>query len=366
MPCWTNLVIAVLLAVAQLAGAQGRDDEAARYSEEATAAMQAKNWPAAATALRKLERIAPEVAEVHANLGLVYYSQNRVAEAEAELERALKINPAIPNAPVLLGLCKAELGRGEEAVKLLAPEYARTADPELKRMVGIQLMRAYNGAGQFARAADTGEGLLRDFPADAEVLFQVAQLHADRSYQIMKQLQQSAPNSAWVHFASAQVQDSLKRYDSAEAEYRKALELKLDLPGAHYRLGRVLLNQSQSPESISAAAEQFRTELKISPENADAEYELGEIAREHGDLAGALEHLNRAVKYHPGFVEAQIAIARTLIKQGKAREAVDSLQAVLRAAPENKTAHYLLGTTYRSLGDAEASKREFEAYKRLP
>jgi tetratricopeptide (TPR) repeat protein len=340
-------------------------DEAARYSEEATTAMQAKNWPAAAKALRKLEQIAPQVAEVHANLGLVYYSQNRVAEAAAELERALNINAQIPNAAVLLGLCKSELGESNDAIKLLAPEYPRTSDPELKRMVGIQLMRAYGGAGQFARAAETGETLLRDYPTNAEVLYQVAQLHADRSYQVMKQLQQTAPNSAWVHFASAQVQDSLKHYDAAEAEYRKALELKPDLPGAHYRLGRVLLGQSQSPEAIRAAAEQFRMELKISPENADAEFELGEMAREQGDFSGALEHLNRAVKYHPGFIEAQIAIGRTLLKQGKAKEAVDSLQAVLRADADNKTAHYLLGNAYRSLGDEEASKREFEAYKRL-
>jgi tetratricopeptide (TPR) repeat protein len=364
MPRWSSLVLVLILAASTSQG-QSREDEAARYSEEATAAMQAKNWPAAAKALRKLEQIAPHVAEVHANLGLVYYSQNRVAEAAAELERALKINPQIPNAPVLLGLCKSELGQANDAIRLLAPEYPRTADPELRRMVGIQLMRAYSGAGQFTRAAETGEALLRDYPANAEVLYQVAQLHADRSYQVMKQLQQTAPNSAWVHYASAQVQDSLKHYDAAEAEYRKALELKPDLPGAHYRLGRVLLSQSQSPEAIEAAAEQFRTELKISPENADAEYELGEIAREQGDLAGAFEHLNRAVKYHPGFIEAQIAIARTLLKQGKAKDAVDGLQAVLHADPDNKTAHYLLGTAYRSLGDDEASKREFEAYKRL-
>ena len=223
MPRWTNLLV-FLFAAAHAFCAQGREDEAARYSQEATAAMQAKNWPAAAKALRKLEQIAPEVAEVHANLGLVYYSQNKVAEAAAELERALRINPEIPNAPVLLGLCKAELGQEDDAIRLLAPQYPRTADRELRRMVGVRLMRAYSGAGQFARAAETGEGLLGDYPNDAEVLYQVAQLHADRSYQIMKQLQQSAPHSAWVHFASAQVQDSLKHYDAAEAEYRKALE----------------------------------------------------------------------------------------------------------------------------------------------
>ena len=94
MPRWTSFALALLLAACTGQG-QSREDEATRYSEEATAAMQAKNWPAAAKALRKLEQIAPQVAEVHANLGLVYYSQNKVAEAAAELERALKINPVV-------------------------------------------------------------------------------------------------------------------------------------------------------------------------------------------------------------------------------------------------------------------------------
>src|SRR5947209_13727670 len=126
MPRCISPLVFLLLAACTMRG-QSREDQEARYSQEATAAMQSKNWAAAASALQKLERLAPEVAEVHANLGLVFYSQNRVAAAAAELERALKINPEIPNAPVLLGLCKAELGQGEEAIRLLAPEYSRTS-----------------------------------------------------------------------------------------------------------------------------------------------------------------------------------------------------------------------------------------------
>ena len=78
------------------------------------------DWPAAAKALQQLARQAPGVPEVHANLGLAYYSQNLVSEAAAEFQKALSLDPKFPRADWMLGLCNAELVRFRSLVLCIA------------------------------------------------------------------------------------------------------------------------------------------------------------------------------------------------------------------------------------------------------
>ena len=218
---------------------------------------------------------------------------------------------------------------------------------------------------QFDKALAAGEELLKRYPNDAEVLFQVSRLHADRSYRLMKQLLQVAPDSYWVHLANAQVQESLQRYDLAQQEYRKAIELNFNSPGAHVGLGRAILSASRDPQAMDEASREFERELAISPENAIAEFELGEIAREHGQLDRAREHLLRAVHYNQDFFEAQVAIGRLFLKEGKAREAIAHLELAAHLEPRDKLSHYLLASAHKSLGDQDAARRELDLYRKL-
>src|SRR5450755_1413183 len=185
-----------------------------RLSEQAQQALEAHHWSDASAALEQLAKAAPSVPEVHANLGLAYYFQGRPAESLASFERALHLNPKMPQAVIMSGICQAELGRDQEAVAILDPAFHGTSDPEIGRLVGLHLQRSYSALEQFDKAAATGEELLRRYPRDPEILFQVSRLHADRSYRLMSELFSAAPNSAWVHYANAEVQESLERYDT--------------------------------------------------------------------------------------------------------------------------------------------------------
>src|SRR6202041_1370752 len=109
------------------------------------------------------------------------------------------------------------------------------------------------GLKQFEKAFAAGEGWGRRYPADPEILYQVSRLHSDRSYVLMSELVRAAPDSAWTHYANAQVQESLDRFDAAGQEYRNALARDPHLLGAHYRLGRVILSASRTPDSIARA-----------------------------------------------------------------------------------------------------------------
>ena len=175
-----------ILAVAFI-GASGMQSQPAgdtaldRYSADAEQAMAAHDWPAAAKALQQLAKGAPGVPEVHANLGLAYYSQNLVSEAAAEFQKTLSLDPKFLRAGWMLGLCDAELGRSEEAIKLLEPAWGHPPDDQAGRLIGLDLLRAYQGLQQYGKAAMLGEDLLRRYPKDPEIVYQVSRLHAGRS-----------------------------------------------------------------------------------------------------------------------------------------------------------------------------------------
>ena len=64
--------------------------EIRRYSVEAENAIAAKDLPAATAALEKLPKLTPDSAQVHANLGLVYYMPNRYSQAIAAFQKSCK------------------------------------------------------------------------------------------------------------------------------------------------------------------------------------------------------------------------------------------------------------------------------------
>ena len=355
----------LLLSLAASVTAQQRDADLDRYSDQARQALAAKQWSKAARALEHLAQMAPSVAEVQANLGLALFFEGHAAEALAAFDRARKLNPALPQVEVMAGLSKAELGRYSEAIAILAPAFEHPADEETGRLIGLHLQRCYAELKEFDKAQATGEELLKRFPQDPEILYQVSRLHARRSYGLMKELIRAAPDSCWVHLANAQVQESLGRYDLAGQEYRKAIEKNASVPGAHYGLGRAILNGPRDPRALDEAAREFERELEIEPENAAAEFELGEIARERGQFDAARDHLAKAVRYNPDLFEAQIGLGRLLLKQGSPRDAVRHLEQAARLEPGDTLPHYLLASAYKSLGDTAGAGRELDVYRKL-
>jgi tetratricopeptide (TPR) repeat protein len=340
--------------------------ETEALSEQAKRALDAQHWPEAAAALEKLAKLAATVPEVHANLGMAYYFQGRPVEALASFDRALKLKPQMPQARLMAGICQSELGRNVEAVAILAPAFRKTSGAEIEHLIGLHLQQAYSELKQYDKAVAVGEELLRRYPNDAEVFFQVSRVYADRSYELMSHLIRSDPDSAWAHYANAQVQESLARYDVARLEYENVLKRQPAMPGVHYRLGRViLLGSPRTPETLQAATVAFEEELAIGPRNPDAEYELGEINRERGKYDLAVNHFSRAVSQQPDFAEARIGLGRTLLKLARTAEAVPHLKEAARLDPENKVPHVLLANAYRALGDFAASQAEMDAYSKL-
>ena len=79
-----------------------------------------------------------------------------------------------------------------------------------------------------------------------------------------------APTSYQAHELEAESLESQQNWDAAGNEYRKILEQNPNLPGIHYRLGRVALSKTESAANTEEARKEFEAELKIDASNAAA------------------------------------------------------------------------------------------------
>ncbi len=344
---------------------QSNQAELEAISTQAQEAMSAKDWAGASKLLQRLAELAPDTPEVFANLGVAYYSQSRVLDAANAFERALRLNPRMTRAQTMLGLCYAELGRHREAIPILRSAFLHPPDDQLGKLIGLDLQRAYSGLQQNDKAMGVADELLKRYPSDPEILFQSSRLHADRAYELMSQLMQRAPDSVWSYYATAEVHESLQHYDLAIAEYKKILEIDPRMPGIHFRLGRAILRSSKEADAVDGALKEFEQELAVTPENADADYEIGEIYRQRGKFGSAIEHFSRAVQHHSDFSQARMGLASVLMIQGRPREALAQLLEAVRSEPENEVAHFRLAAAYRALGDTAAQQREMALFQKL-
>jgi predicted Zn-dependent protease len=131
------------------------------------------------------------------------------------------------------------------------------------------------------------------------------------------------------------------------------------LPGIHARLGRVLLSKGHpSPEVVEEIKRNFEAELEIDPNNASAEYVLGELAQDANDLSAAIRHLSRAAKLDASFSDAYLALGMALVSAKRFAEAIPPLETYERLAADSPTGHFQLAQAYAGVGRKDDANRE--------
>jgi tetratricopeptide (TPR) repeat protein len=113
------------------------------------------------------------------------------------------------------------------------------------------------------------------------------------------------------------------------------------------------------------AKKEFEAELKIDPNNAGAEYVLGELARENQQWEDAIQHFGRAAKLDAAFGDAYLGLGQSLISTKKYSEAIAPLETAVKLEPENPATHYNLATAYSRTGRKQDADKEFAIHRQM-
>ena len=211
-------------------------DEVQRYTEEGQNALAQGQYGEAEKAYEKLRDLEPGIAEVHANLGLIYFQEKKFEQAVPALRQALKLKPNLPKTATLLAMSMSELGRYSEALPGLEKGFRQSIEPAFKRMCGLQLLRAYSGLQRDSKSVELALELNRIYPNDPEVLYHTGRIFGNFAFLTMQKLAQVAPASVWRHQAEAEAYEAQGSNDAAISEYRQVLSVDPQRPGIHYRL----------------------------------------------------------------------------------------------------------------------------------
>ncbi len=347
--------------------AQG-PDSVQQYARAGEAALAQGDYPTAEDAFEHLAKLEPQVAEVHANLGAIYFQQSKYEQAAAELREALKLKPGLGKSATLLALSLAELSRYSEALPGLQKCFRETGDAALQRLCGLQLLGAFTDRQRDAEAVATALKLRQQYPDDPEVLYHASKIFGNFAYLTIRQLGTVAPNSPWKHLAAAEAYESQGATDLALGEYRTVLTLEPGRRGVHYRIGMTFLaasRQRSQADDVANALQEFLAELSLDPANGNAAYEAAEICRKRAEPDEAAKYYERALANYPEFIEAHQGLAAVLIQQQKPDQALPHLQKAIALDNDNEVSWWRLAQAERALGDAAEQKKALAQFQRL-
>src|SRR6267143_1304708 len=334
------------------------DPQVQTFYSEAKAAEARGDLAGAAASYESLLQIAPRLGPAYNNLGALYLKQHEYRKAATILERGLKIDPKMSSASALLGIARYAMGDYAGArVPLEAVLRANSKDDNAELFLANALIKL----GELNLAAEHLRKLSQRQPANQEIWYLLGKVHMKLSEQALSKLNEIDANSMWAHEISGEIMESMKNYDGALIEYKKAVEMAPQQSGTHYLLG----NAYWSLRMWDAASEQFRAELANDPGNCLAQWKLGNIVLEQrGDPAEALADAQKALDICPNLMSARVDRARSLVKLDRPAEAVRDLEAAEKADPAEPSTHFLLAQAYRALGKTQEAQAEMRLFSK--
>jgi tetratricopeptide (TPR) repeat protein len=295
------------------------------------AAQQAQRAQDYATAEREYQAVlalAPDFAEVHMNLGLVYQLQDRSSEAMVELRRALTIKPALVGANFFLGVDYCKLGEAAKAISYL--KAALQAEPR-RPDIWLWLATAQEISGQLQAEVVTLHRALELQPNDADPLYLLGSVYERLGKKEVARLEKVAPGSSRSEQLLAESYAASNEWPTAVIRFQNALAALPERAGLHAELGEVLLRAGK----VNPAIREFDEELRSHPGNLLALARRGEVRLIQDNVDAALQDWEKAMAIDLEQTERILGLRETGIGDSALEQLPDSTrEKIQKLAPD--------------------------------
>ena len=349
--------LVALTLVASSSSAQGKSGEH-DWLQEAKAAEQARDFVRAADSYTTFLKEHSDRADVWQRLGLAYYLDNRVNMAVPALKRAAELDATLWGAELFLGISECRMGQfGSAQVALEKALQTKPDVPEGHFWLGSTLM----ALGKHEEALAELEKVPSSSSLAMDADYQLAQGYRRVAEDYYERMQKSDANSYRAHQLAAEAFAWTGKYQNAILEYRKALQLKPGLEGAHRGIGDMYWEQRQ----YEPATQEYKAELRNYPLDDQAHLRIGEYRLVQGKIQEAIAELAAAHQVNTTSWEVCRALGQAWMASGDAAKAQALLEAAVQNNPSDAFSHQLLAEVYRTAGRSDLAEREQGIFRKL-
>ena len=331
-----------------------------RRWKTAQEAMQRHDYAAAEREYLKLAKLAPQVAEIHSNLGLAYYLQKKHDLAAAQFEQAVRLNASLYYPHYFLARIRRTQKRSREAVALI--QHALTLQPE-NQEARRELAANYVALKQFRRAIQVYQTCLKSDPRDMELLYDLGLIYMNLTkdaFDRVAELPESPFSSLIVarHYSTlAEWSESDRWAKSARVEFGRSLADAPPIPEVRVEFAQFELKV----QDWEAAAELFKAELSQDPASYLARFGLAQVSLSRSDVQETIRYLNEAAAIRPEFFDPLPTFAVSIPSE-KLRVLDSEIQDTIEA--DSFGSAFLRAVVASELGDLLRERTAREAAQR--
>lgn len=323
--------------------------------------------PVDRVAEKKAQELRAALAEILANaynnLGVIQARHEQYAVAADYFRQASRWKPDLQGLDRNWGLAGFRAQRFEEAIIPLTREVEHHPDDaKVRNALGV----SYFMANQFAKTVEVFQPELANLPDDPGVLYAlgVSLVRAGDSATasgVFQRMLAKNPNVAEIHVLLGQAEADQDQYIPAVGEFSRALELDPKIEGAHFGRGIILLHQGKVDDAVG----EFRAELAAHPADVKAKYHLAYGLSLQQQKNQALSLLLEVVHDKPDYADAQYQIGKILLERGEVKSAIERLETAVRLDPTKDYSYFQLSTAYRRDGRLEDAQNVLQTYQKL-
>jgi tetratricopeptide (TPR) repeat protein len=304
--------------------------------------------------LHRATELRPDYAEAHYNLGVALWYSGEQDKAVGELRESTRLDAAAGQSYAFLGTALEEMGDLDGARRNLVRAVALLPPlPSVVVDLGIVFLGSRDvphALGQFESALNLADSS-SPTPAWERAVDSLRQVIAkndkdpDAHNILGRMMGRTGADSKMIM-----------------AEFREAIRLKPDFADAQNNLGLVLAQAGDDDAAVTA----FREAIRLSPAWADAHANLGATLAAT-DPKAAINELEKAIELDPSSVKAQynLALAYGANAEHDLPKEIEQLRKVIAAAPDFARARLALGRALLETGNVSDAIAPLEQAVRL-